>query len=184
MKPKPRLLTLRVLLTVLPRLLAILLLHAGCSSCDKAPKQVTLLPGSRAGTGHEPAQPQPSGPGDELWIIARGENSTASTNHDTLGNGSLLAKVDEKEIPMPLKHTDVHASVSGYISEVEVRQQFQNPYERKIEAVYVFPLPHNAAINEFIMTIGDRRIRGIIRKRADAQKFMRRRNAKATPHRC
>src|SRR5262249_46643593 len=34
-----------------------------------------------------------------------------------------------------------------------------------------FPLPHNAAVNEFIMTIGDRRIRGIIREREEAQKI-------------
>ncbi|MHC4088614.1 MAG: VIT domain-containing protein [Planctomycetota bacterium] len=40
-----------------------------------------------------------------------------------------------------------------------------------MEAVYVFPLPQNAAINEFIMTIGDRRIRGIIRERAAAERI-------------
>jgi Ca-activated chloride channel family protein len=50
-------------------------------------------------------------------------------------------------------------------------QQFQNPYSEKIEAVYVFPLPHNAAVNEFIMTIGERRIRGIIREREEAQRI-------------
>src|SRR5262249_33191084 len=35
----------------------------------------------------------------------------------------------------------------------------------------VFPLPHNAAVNEFIMTIGDRRIRGIIRERKEAEQI-------------
>ena len=74
-----------------------------------------------------------------------------------------MAEVEDKEVPMPLKHTDVHASVSGYIGSVDVVQQFYNPYSGRIEAVYVFPLPHNAAVNEFIMTIGDRQIRGIIR---------------------
>src|SRR5213075_312740 len=48
---------------------------------------------------------------------------------------------------------------------------FRNPYASKIEAVYVFPLPHNAAVNEFIMTIGDRRIRGIIRERKEAEQI-------------
>ena len=47
-----------------------------------------------------------------------------------------------------------------------MKQEFTNPYQKKIEAVYVFPLPHDAAVNEFIMTIGERRIRGIIRERA------------------
>jgi Ca-activated chloride channel family protein len=85
----------------------------------------------------------------------------------------LLAKVEEREIPMPLKHTDVRASVSGYIGTVEVTQQFSNPYSGKIEAVYVFPLPHNASVNEFIMTIGERRIRGIIRERREAEQIYR-----------
>src|SRR5207247_7169586 len=67
--------------------------------------------------------------------------------------------------------TDVKASISGYIGSVEVVQQFLNPYSSKIEAVYVFPLPHNAAVNEFIMTIGDRRIRGIIRERKEAEEI-------------
>jgi Ca-activated chloride channel family protein len=72
---------------------------------------------------------------------------------------------------MPLKHTDVCASVSGYIGSVEVVQRFHNPYSSKIEAVYVFPLPHNAAVNEFIITIGERRIRGIIRERQEAEQI-------------
>jgi len=37
--------------------------------------------------------------------------------------------------------------------------------------VYVFPLPQNAAINEFIMTLGKRRIRGIIRERKEAERI-------------
>ena len=61
--------------------------------------------------------------------------------------------------------------ISGYIATVEVTQQYRNPYEGKIEAVYVFPLPHNAAVNEFLMTIGERKIRGIIRERQEAEKI-------------
>src|SRR5678815_1524945 len=75
---------------------------------------------------------------------------------------------EEKEVPLPLKHTDVKARVNGYIATVEVTQEFQNPYDSKIEAVYVFPLPENAAVNEFVMTIGKRHIRGIIREREEA----------------
>ncbi|HSV99964.1 MAG TPA: VIT domain-containing protein [Sedimentisphaerales bacterium] len=35
------------------------------------------------------------------------------------------------------------------------------------------PLPDNAAVNEFIMVIGDRRIRGIIRERQEAEEIYR-----------
>ena len=108
---------------------------------------------------------------DEIWIIARSSDSTTQPSDEYPGSGALMAKVEQKEVPMPLKHTDVKASVVGYIGAVEVTQQFQNPYDQKIEAVYVFPLPHNAAVNEFIMTIGDRRIRGIIRERKEAEQI-------------
>jgi Ca-activated chloride channel family protein len=61
--------------------------------------------------------------------------------------------------------------VDGYIASATVRQQFQNPFALKIEAVYVFPLPNDAAVSEFVMTVGERRIRGIIRERAEAERL-------------
>lgn len=109
---------------------------------------------------------------DEIWVIVRPETQI-TTDEDTPGCGALLAKLprEDKQIPLPLKHTNVNGEIIGYIATVEVTQQFHNPYDEKIEAVYVFPLPQNAAINEFIMTIGDRRIRGIIRERAEAERI-------------
>jgi len=110
---------------------------------------------------------------DEIWIIAKAETGKIIVDEDTPGSGAMLAKLpdEEKEIPLPLKHTDVKGQISGYIATVEVTQQFHNPYEEKIEAVYVFPLPQNAAVNEFIMIIGERKIRGIIREREEAEQI-------------
>jgi Ca-activated chloride channel family protein len=82
-----------------------------------------------------------------------------------------MTRIEEREVPLPLKHTDVRATVSGHIGSVRVMQQFHNPYDGKIEALYVFPLPENAAINEFVMTIGTRKIRGVIREREEAEKI-------------
>lgn len=158
---------------------AILLLLGLLCGCQKSPLGVSPLPG-RSGMSVpsfsnsrmlSAADARYAGPvaQDELWVIAR--SATGGRSHvpdDLPGTGALMAKVVQKEIPMPLKHTDVRASVSGYIGMVEVTQQFHNPYDSKIEAVYVFPLPHNAAVNEFVMEIGERRIRGIIRDREEA----------------
>ncbi len=110
---------------------------------------------------------------DEIWVIAKPETQAVPAGEDTPGSGAMLATLpdEEKEIPLPLKHTDVKGQISGYIAAVDVTQQFHNPYDQKIEAVYVFPLPQNAAVNEFIMTIGDRRIRGIIRERQEAERI-------------
>jgi hypothetical protein len=110
---------------------------------------------------------------DEIWVIARAPEGEAPAGEEGPGTGSMLAKLpgEEKEVPIPLKHTDVKAVVGGYIESVQVTQQFHNPYDQKIEAVYVFPLPHNSAVSEFVMTVGDRKIRGIIREREEAQKI-------------
>jgi Ca-activated chloride channel family protein len=110
--------------------------------------------------------------GDELWIVSRNSES-GSAPENTADTGSLMVKRGNDEVPMPLTHTDVKANVNGSISSVEVTQEFSNPFSEKIEAVYVFPLPHNAAINEFVMTIGTRHIRGIIRERAEAEEIYR-----------
>src|SRR6266478_8120993 len=106
--------------------------------------------------------------GEEVWIIARNEKGDVPAQ-DAAGSGALMTRVEEKEVPLPLKHTEVRAFIQGFIGTVEVSQQFQNPYSSKIEAVYVFPLPHDAAVTEFVMTIGERRIRGIIRERNEAE---------------
>lgn len=135
-------------------------------------------------------------PAEELLIVARQSADGSarsqsyydnwrggrSNRHDGLRQGSdmagedvtqgqLMARIEDQDVPLPLKHTDVSASVSAYISSVDVLQRFHNPFSSKIEARYVFPLPHDAAVNEFIMTIGDRRIRGIIRERQEAEKI-------------
>ncbi|HEY3417388.1 MAG TPA: VIT domain-containing protein, partial [Armatimonadota bacterium] len=42
-------------------------------------------------------------------------------------------------------------------------------YDEKIEAVYVFPLPHTAAVDDMTMVIGDRRSVGVIKRRGEAR---------------
>jgi len=112
-------------------------------------------------------------PAEEIWVISRTRSISNPYAKDVPGSGSMIVEDGEKRVPMPLKHTDVKAAISGYIATVKVTQQFQNPYDEKIEAVYVFPLPENAAVNEFVMTIGERRIRSISREREEAEKIYR-----------
>ena len=69
----------------------------------------------------------------------------------------------------PLKHTDVKAQISGFLSRVTVTQEFENPFPEKIEAVYTFPLPQNAAVDDMTMVVGDRTVRGKILRREEAQ---------------
>ncbi len=69
----------------------------------------------------------------------------------------------------PLKQTNVKAEISGFLSRVVVTQEFENPFKEKIEAVYTFPLPQNAAVDDMTMIVGDRTVRGRILRREEAQ---------------
>lgn len=113
---------------------------------------------------------------EELWIISKPgpQMVMAAPSNEVPGTGSLVVRLPDRpaqQVAVPLKHTDVKASIAGYIATVDVTQQYHNPYSTKIEAQYIFPLPANAAINEFLMTVGERKIRGIIRDRAEAQQI-------------
>lgn len=115
---------------------------------------------------------------EELVVIPRSpaQNQSGGLEFDTIRvprvrGGELRTRIGDRIIPLPLKHTDVKAQLTFQIGSVTVTQQYHNPYAGKIEAVYVFPLPDDAAIRDFIMTIGERRIRGIIRERDEATRI-------------
>ncbi len=69
---------------------------------------------------------------------------------------------------LPLRQTRVRATIAGSVTHVVVEQTFENETDRAIEALYVFPLPHRAAIDDMQIQIGERVIRAAIRKRQEA----------------
>jgi Ca-activated chloride channel homolog len=71
----------------------------------------------------------------------------------------------------PLKQTNVKAEISGPLARVTVMQQFENPSNEKIEAVYTFPLPHDAAVDDMTLKIGDRVVRGLIKRKEEARQI-------------
>jgi len=84
--------------------------------------------------------------------------------------GGLYVQTSEnQQIAFPLKHTEVQAKVAGNISRVEVTQSFENPFTTTLEAVYIFPLPDEAAVDDMLIRIGDRTIQGSIKKRQEAR---------------
>ena len=89
-------------------------------------------------------------------------------DHDVT-QGALRVKTEDEIVECPLKHTDVKATISGFIARVTVTQTFHNPFDEKIEAVYVFPLPHTAAVDDMTMVMGERRIIGLIKRRDEAR---------------
>jgi Ca-activated chloride channel homolog len=92
----------------------------------------------------------------------------ASSESQTPGSLEAMQKEGKALGFCPLVHTEVRAAVSGILARVTVTQQFQNTYDSPIEAVYTFPLPHQAAVDDMTIKVGNRVIRGVIKERQEA----------------
>lgn len=108
-----------------------------------------------------------------LALLAGGGTASAQpAEHCDFGSGGLHGVEDGSvRLEFPLKHTRVDAEVSGLVSRVVVTQTFTNPYTDTIEAVYTFPLPHEAAVTDLTIRLGDREIRGTIERREEARRL-------------
>ncbi len=95
--------------------------------------------------------------------------TAAAQTTETQGSLQVLDASGQSKAVCPLKHTDVKVEISGFLSRVNVTQEFENPFKEKIEAVYVFPLPANAAVDGMTMVVGERTVRGKILRREEAQ---------------
>ncbi|MFN6514225.1 MAG: VIT domain-containing protein [Nostoc sp. CreGUA01] len=96
--------------------------------------------------------------------------NTVSAKNQQLG-GLYVQSPQGEKLVFPLKHTEVLAKVAGNLSRVEVIQSFENPFTQPLEAVYIFPLPDEAAVDDMEIKIGDRTIKGNIKKREEAQQI-------------
>ncbi|MEZ4297051.1 MAG: VIT domain-containing protein [Polyangiaceae bacterium] len=73
-------------------------------------------------------------------------------------------------VPLPLQHTDIRAEIAGPLAEVTVKQRFKNDGDAPIEAVYLFPLPHDASVHRMEFHIEDRVVRGVVKEKAEARR--------------
>lgn len=96
--------------------------------------------------------------------------NTVSAKNQQLG-GLYVQSPQGEKLVFPLKYTEVLAKVAGNLSRVEVIQSFENPFMQPLEAVYIFPLPDEAAVDDMEIKIGDRSIKGNIKKREEAQQI-------------
>ncbi len=90
-----------------------------------------------------------------------------------VGQGCMLFRSPVSGIyeEIPLQRTNVALDVRGLVVAATVSQQYANSTGTPIEAIYVFPLPHDAAVYDMEMIIGNRRIRSLIKERAEAKKI-------------
>ena len=76
---------------------------------------------------------------------------------------SLLDGAGQIQSICPLQRTDVRSDISGQIARVVVTQLFSDPATAPIEALYTFPLPHDAAVDGMTFRVGERTISGEIK---------------------
>ncbi|MDM8557462.1 VIT domain-containing protein [Candidatus Parabeggiatoa sp. HSG14] len=101
-------------------------------------------------------------------------NLAKGINPGTLEVLQIGGEKPNKKLEMPLQHTDVKIEVSGFVASATVTQHYHNPFKKPIEAVYTFPLPNDAAVDDMQMTIGKRTIKGLIKHRKEARRIYER----------
>ncbi len=89
----------------------------------------------------------------------------------TQGELTIFDKEGKPSGMCPLKHTDVKADISGFLVRATVTQEFENPSDQKIEAIYTFPLPQNSAVDNMTMLVGGRTVKGKIARREEAKQI-------------
>jgi Ca-activated chloride channel family protein len=114
-----------------------------------------------------------------LLLIATAALAAPQTNSDPLPlvkmddvkSAAMLLKTSQPGVfaEAPALKTDVRLHVRGIVLRGEVTQTFENTTPQCAEAVYVFPLPENAAVDTLRMTIGQRVIEGEIQEKKAAQ---------------
>ncbi|XP_016115658.1 von Willebrand factor A domain-containing protein 5A-like [Sinocyclocheilus grahami] len=77
--------------------------------------------------------------------------------------------VSEKNEPVPLKSISVELQVQDHVASVRSCLQYVNEEERPLEAVFVFPLPADAAVCHFSARIGEQEIRAELQDRQSAR---------------
>src|SRR5688572_33245190 len=102
-------------------------------------------------------------------VLYGSETTVSAQTGDAPGTLTVVGSSEKERLTCPLKHTDVKVEISGFLSRVVVTQEFENPFKEKIEAVYAFPLPQNAAVDDMTMIVGERTVRGKILPREEAQ---------------
>jgi Ca-activated chloride channel family protein len=100
------------------------------------------------------------------WEIRAEE--TAPTGDKTLAP-YFFVHGDGAVDKLPLKSTEVEATVSGVIADVTVRQYYKNEGTRPIEAQYVFPGSTRAAVYGLTLHVGERTIEAQVREKTQAK---------------
>ena len=72
---------------------------------------------------------------------------------------------------LPVKSIKLDTKIVSQVATTHVEQIFRNDSDATLEGTYFFPLPESAAISEFAIWDGDRRLVGEVRSREEARRI-------------
>ena len=104
-----------------------------------------------------------------LFSLVLGFPAAASPAASETPGSLRVTGSDGTPVDMPLRHTKVSIDVTAFVARATVEQVFENPFPDPVEAVYTFPLGDRAAVDDFELSVGERTIRGEIRRRDEAR---------------
>jgi Ca-activated chloride channel family protein len=84
------------------------------------------------------------------------------------GAGLLVPK-EEHLPPLAIKYLRVDTTIDNQAATTRVVQEFQNSTSRDLECTYIFPLPKGAALRDFAMYIGGKRMKGELLEKEKAR---------------
>lgn len=110
-----------------------------------------------------------------LPLIATAQETSLSgevlVSIDEVSGGTLLLRTTHPDrfVPAPALETRIELDVRGIVARGRVSQTFINESGFCVEAIYALPLPDGAAVDQMYLTVGGRRIEGVIREKEEAR---------------
>lgn len=105
-----------------------------------------------------------------VCISAQRPVLAATAIEDTPSGTLFLRRSAQEPVTEALRlATRMQVQVTGNLARVHVQQEFSNTGEDWVEGLYVFPLSKDGAVDELLMRIGERTIRGEVQEKAKAQ---------------
>ncbi|TDJ76017.1 MAG: hypothetical protein E2O39_03680, partial [Planctomycetota bacterium] len=99
------------------------------------------------------------------WLV--GYEANASTE----AMGSLLAKVDGRNVPLTIGYHKVTVDIRDQIARTVIEESFENHTSTVLEGVFYFPLPADASISSFGMWVGGELVQGDIVEKQRAREI-------------
>src|SRR5258707_14869923 len=106
-----------------------------------------------------------------ILIVSQPQGVSAAQPAASTSQLGIMGKDGKVTGFVPLRHTAIKTEISGFVARTEVTQEFENILPDAVEAIYVFPLPHDSAVDGMTMQVGGREVQAVIKEREEAHKI-------------